>query len=177
MFEPIDYEEMAVGILSNQYRKPHMESQATLIGMVFNELQETLYKITMYCFLDNATSYQLDILGGIWNTPRGVYDDKDYREAILANTTILVNGTIDEIEESVLGKYEATYAFVHNVHGASGSPSAMYSLVTDANITTQQIENISGAGIKVGNSAFLKSINNGFNLRKIEDDTQIITIG
>lgn len=177
MFDIIDYEDLAVQALSNQYRKPHMEMQATIIGMVFNELQEAMYRITFYCFLDNSSGKQLDFLGAIWGVSRGSYNDKDYRAEIKQNTSLLIDGTPKRITNTVLANYDATYAYLHNINNDSGKPSATYTLVTDGNIGKDMLERISPSGVEVGLGGFIKTIKNDNYLRKIKEDINIISIG
>lgn len=178
MFEPIDYINEALSILSNQYRKPHFETQATIIGAVFNKLQEDLYKVTYLCFLDNATGIQLEILGRIWGVSRGGRTDAELRREINIQSSLLVNGTTDEIENALKYKFGATIANVHTSQIQSEIADGTYSVVTDADITKAELEMISGAGIKVyRSSGNIVSIDDGFDFVRIDDtNINIITI-
>lgn len=154
--QSIDYPTLAKSILSSQYRKPNFEAQATIVGKVFEKLQDDLFYMGMYCYLDTATGHQLDMMGSIWDVSRGSLNDVAYRKQIKVVSSLTLSGTNQEIKDNLKTKFEALYAELYPAWSSNSGITASYRINTDADLTIAELENLSASGVKPIKWQYLK---------------------
>jgi len=151
--EEFDNEELAKDTLSSQFRKPNFETVAKVIGRVFNDSQGVNFEIKDGFWVDNAVNNQLTILGKKWDVARGTKTDDELRTEVKAATNASQSGTTTQLKGALLDKFAATVATIHGLWDA-GEPAA-YVAITDADVTVEQLEEISVGGVKAYLGSFL----------------------
>lgn len=106
-----------------------------------NDIETALFEIKDEFDLDTAIGTQLDIIGIIFNIERMGMDDTDYRAAIKEKSALAYSGEPESIIEILKATYGATY-----VEYWPAYPGKYY-LITDATVTSKQLEPISPAGV------------------------------
>ena len=102
--------------------------------------------------LSEAQGLQLDNIGALFVEIRKGRIDADYRQAIYEKISVRTFATASSICEVIKIIFGATYARLYPEYPAG------FSLVTDADITTAQVEALSGAGIQAKSAGYLKTI-------------------
>lgn len=147
--EPYDNEELANEYLLSQYQKPEFTKVMNVLGKIFNKIQANDFLIKDGFWVDDAINYQLTILANMYNVSRGGKSDDDLRPEVNQATTASNSGTIPQLKGAMVEKFGGTFSefyagWVHEL--------ASYIMVTDADITTPELENLSvgGVGAKLG---------------------------
>jgi hypothetical protein len=134
-----------------QYVLEQFKNSENMVGIMkafnaeMNSVEDALFEIRNEFYLSTAVGDQLDVIGEIFNERRRGRGDDDYRNAIAFVGASRFSGTPEDILLQLREYYGATSTEFRRAPEAG--QIASYLLVTDAAITTAQLENISPAGV------------------------------
>ena len=140
-----DYSSNLTLILEQYKESDLLKDLIDIMNNQADDLEQALFEIRDEFWLNVAIGNQLDILGGIFGLARKGMSDSDYRTALIGKAALITSGEPETIITLLKLLYEATYV---DYWGSFPVIPAGFYLHTDAEITMQELERISPAGVQ-----------------------------
>ena len=139
-----DYDAVVLPSFLEQFKKsPNIKGVVSSLNSQGNDLEAALFEVRDLFWVDTATGVQLDTIGVIWDVARGGRTDTVYRQAIQEKISLINSGTPKEIMELLRANYGATF-----IEYDQGPSKATFYLNTDATINSDELDEVSPAGVQ-----------------------------
>lgn len=144
LVQETNYQESALSLLMAQYSNAEkLQGILSAKSNQANDLEQAAFEVRDSIYLEDAAGTQLDIIGKIYDVSRAGMSDSEYREEIEAKIALKISGTIPEVINILKSIYSATYTEYYPQYPGK------YLMITDADISQEDFEAISPAGIGV----------------------------
>ncbi len=140
-----DYDAVTLNLILDQYKEsPRLQGVVRAANTQAEDLEEALFEIRDRFRIDTAEGAQLDTIGRILREERGGRTDEEYRQGLKARGA----QTFSAEPEAIIGILKALFGatYVEYTPEWNHTP-AQYNVRTDADVTEEQLQAISPAGV------------------------------